>query len=560
MSILELDGEHLTLEDVVAVARERRPVALAPAAWARVRRSREAVDRLLERGVVIYGVTTGFGHLRNIRISPEQASLLQHNLLQSHAVGVGPELSEEQVRAMMVARLNTLARGYSGVRPEVLQLLVEMLNRGVHPVVPAQGSLGASGDLAPLAHMALPMIGLGEAIVDGRRMPGAEALAAVGLEPLRLEAKEGLALINGTAFMAGLGALITYDAEVLVQTADIVGAMTLEALEGSAMPFDERLHRVRPHPRQMDCAAFLGQLVEGSELLSDPRNPSRIQDAYSLRCMPQVHGAVRDVVAYARWALEIELNSATDNPLIFWEEGDEEPTVLSGGNFHGELIALAMDYLAIGLTELANISERRLNRLLDPAENEGRYPPFLALEPGLHSGFMPAQYTAAALASENKVLAHPASVDTIPSSAGTEDHVSMGHGGAPCRDGAAQHATGGRCGAVRCCSSHRSAPAAGRTSSAPGPGNRSGLPGSPSPRAIPGPRYGDGAMDGASLSPGGRGGDPAGGAGSASRTPHEKLTPSLHATKPHGGEGEGDPSSRSHGFILPSERLLGSSG
>ncbi len=426
MSVLELDGEHLTLEDVVIVARERRPVALAPAAWARVRRSRKAVERLLQRGAVIYGVTTGFGHLRNIRISPEQASFLQHNLLQSHAVGVGPELSEEQVRAMMLARLNTLARGYSGVRLEVLQLLIEMLNQGVHPVVPAQGSLGASGDLAPLAHMALPMIGLGEAIVDGRRMPGAEALAAAGLQPLRLEAKEGLALINGTAFMAGLGALITYDAEVLVQTADIVGAMTLEALEGSAVPFDERLHRVRPHPRQMDCAAFLRRLVEGSELLSDPRHPSRVQDAYSLRCMPQVHGAVRDVVAYARWALEIELNSATDNPLIFWEGDEEEPTVISGGNFHGELIALAMDYLAIGLAELANISERRLNRLLDPAENEGRYPPFLALEPGLHSGFMLVQYTAAALASENKVLAHPASVDTIPSSAGTEDHVSMG--------------------------------------------------------------------------------------------------------------------------------------
>jgi histidine ammonia-lyase len=426
MTALELDGEHLTLEDVVAVARGRRPVALAPEAWARVRRSREAVERLLARGAVIYGVTTGFGHLRNIRISPEQASLLQHNLLQSHAVGVGPELSEEQVRAMMVARLNSLARGHSGVRPEVLQLLIEMLNRGVHPVVPAQGSLGASGDLAPLAHMALPMIGLGEAIVEGRRLPGAAALEAAGLRPLRLEAKEGLALINGTAFMAGIGALVTYDAEILVQTADVVGAMTLEALEGSAVPFDERLHRVRPHPRQMDCAAFLRALLEGSELLSDPQRPSRVQDAYSLRCMPQVHGAVRDVVAYARWALEIELNSATDNPLIFWEEGEAEPAVLSGGNFHGELIALAMDYLAIGLAELANISERRLNRLLDPAENEGRYPPFLALEPGLHSGFMLVQYTAAALASENKVLAHPASVDTIPSSANTEDHVSMG--------------------------------------------------------------------------------------------------------------------------------------
>lgn len=426
MAPVELDGEHLTLEDVVAVARERRPVALTPEAWARVRRSREAIERLLARGAVIYGVTTGFGHLRNIRISPDQASRLQHNLLQSHAAGVGPELSEEQARAMMVARLNTLARGYSGVRPEVLQLLVEMLNRGVHPVVPAQGSLGASGDLAPLAHMALPMIGLGEAVVEGRRMPGAEALAAVGLQPLRLEAKEGLALINGTAFMAGLGALITYDAEILVRTADIVGAMTLEALEGSAVPFDERLHRARPHPRQMDCAAFLRKLVEGSELLSDPHHPSRVQDAYSLRCMPQVHGAVRDVVAYARWALEIELNSATDNPLVFWEDEDEEPLVLSGGNFHGQLIALAMDYLAIGLTTLANISERRLNRLLDPAENEGRYPPFLALDPGLHSGFMLVQYTAAALVSENKVLAHPASADTIPSSAGTEDHVSMG--------------------------------------------------------------------------------------------------------------------------------------
>ncbi|HID87487.1 MAG TPA: histidine ammonia-lyase, partial [Anaerolineae bacterium] len=295
--------------------------------------------------------------------------------------------------------------------------------RGVHPIVPPQGSLGASGDLAPLAHMSLVLIGQGEAIYQGERLPGGEAMRRAGLKPVDLAAKEGLALINGTALMAAIGSLTTYGAEKLSHVADIAAAMSLEALEGSIVPFDPRLHTVRPHPRQVGCAAYIRRLLESSEFLRSSHDPLRVQDAYSLRCVPQVHGAVRDAIAYARWALEIELNSATDNPLIFWEDG--RPVALSGGNFHGEPIALAMDVLAMALTELGNISERRLNRLLDESLSQG-LPAFLIKHSGLNSGFMMTQYTAAALASENKVLAHPASADTIPTSADTEDHVSMG--------------------------------------------------------------------------------------------------------------------------------------
>jgi len=421
---ITLTGEGLTLEDVVAVACQRAEVALGNDARGRVRRSRQAVELLLSEGRVVYGVTTGFGHFKDRLISPEQAAQLQRNIVMSHAVGVGETLPEEVVRAMMLIRANTLAKGCSGIRPQTLETLLAMINAGVHPAVPAKGSLGASGDLAPLAHMSLVLIGLGEAIFQGQRLPGAEAMQRAGIVPVELSAKEGLALVNGTALIGALGALSTYAAENASHVADIAGALSLEALEGSAEPFDPRLHAVRPHPRQVDCAAYMRRLLEGSEFLRSAGDPLRVQDAYSLRCIPQVHGAARDAITYARWALEIEINSATDNPLIFWE--DERPVALSGGNFHGELVALAMDYLAIALTELGNISERRLNRLIDEDINDGLLPAFLIKHGGLNSGFMLVQYTAAALASENKVLSHPASADTIPTSANTEDHVSMG--------------------------------------------------------------------------------------------------------------------------------------
>jgi histidine ammonia-lyase len=424
-----LDGEHLTLEDVAQVAfvsgkGETVRVAVSEDAWHRVRRAERAVADLVANRQIVYGVTTGFGAFKNCVIPPDQVQQLQRNILMSHAVGVGTLLDEATTRAMMLIRANTLAKGYSGIREETLHLLVEMLNQGVHPAVPSQGSLGASGDLAPLAHMALPLIGLGEAVYQGVTLPGGEALARAGLSPVTLQAKEGLALTNGTAFMAAVGVLTTLQAENLACVADVAGALSLEALHGTPRAFDERIHAVRPHPRQIACAAFIRQLIQGSTFvrLDDPLD---VQDAYTLRCMPQVHGAVRDAILYARWVLEIELNAATDNPLIFFEENGQ-PTVLSGGNFHGEPLAIAMDYLSLALTELGNISERRLTRLTDESSNQETLPAFLIQHGGLNSGFMLTQYTAAALASENKVLAHPASADTIPTSANTEDHVSMG--------------------------------------------------------------------------------------------------------------------------------------
>jgi histidine ammonia-lyase len=335
----------------------------------------------------------------------------------------------------MLIRANTLAKGHSGIRLETLQLLLDMLNRGVYPVVPSQGSLGASGDLAPLAHMALPLIGLGEAVHAGSDPsgdgpePAARALARAGLQPVTLGAKEGLALTNGTTLMTAIGVLATVQAENLAFVADVAGGLCLEALHGTPRAFDARIHAARPHPRQIECAATIRRLIEGSTF-TRPDDPLNVQDAYTLRCMPQVHGAVRDAIAYARWVLNIELNAATDNPLLFFDDdkdpGDASPTVLSGGNFHGEPVAIAMDYLALALTELGNISERRLTRLTDEASNRETLPAFLVQHGGLNSGFMLTQYTAAALASENKVLAHPASADTIPSSANVEDHVSMG--------------------------------------------------------------------------------------------------------------------------------------
>ncbi|MBN1147017.1 MAG: histidine ammonia-lyase [Anaerolineales bacterium] len=428
MDTLTIDGTQLTIEDLVRVADgapSEPAVALGEAARDRVARAAAAVERLLAEGRVAYGITTGFGAFKDQLIPPERASELQHNILMSHAVGTGEPFDAPTTRAILLIRANTLAHGHSGVRPETLELLLELLNRGVLPRIPSKGSLGASGDLAPLAHMGLVLVGLGEAEYRGETLPGAQALGRAGLAPLRLAAKEGLALTNGTSVMTALGALETRRAEKLSCAADIIGCLSLEALNGTQAAFDERIHQLRPHPRQVACAGFLRGALEGSDF-TRPYDPHNIQDAYTLRCIPQVHGAAREAIAYLRWMMEIELNSVTENPLIFIDEASGEVEVLSGGNFHGEPLAIGMDYLGIAMSEIGNISERRLMRLLDANSNGGVLPPFLACEGGLNSGFMLLQYTAAALATENKVLAHPASVDTIPTSANVEDHVSMG--------------------------------------------------------------------------------------------------------------------------------------
>jgi histidine ammonia-lyase len=428
MQTIILDGEHLTFSQVLAVANGQPgepAVALSAGARQKVGRAADAVQELLQRGVVAYGITTGFGAFKNRIIPADQVEQLQRNILISHAVGVGDPFDIPTTRAIMLIRANTLARGHSGVRVETLDRLLDLLNAGVHPVIPQKGSLGASGDLAPLAHMALPLIGEGMAWYSGELLTGAEALRRVGLKPLTLAAKEGLALTNGTSVMCAIGVLETARSERINCTADIAGCLSLEALHGTPTAFDERIHRLRPFPRQIECAAHLRALVEGSQftrtdLSNDP------QDAYTLRCIPQVHGAARDAIAYARWAFEIELNAVTDNPLIFIDDASGQVDVLSGGNFHGEPLAIAMDYLAIALAEMGNISERRIMRLVDEASNTHVLPAFLTEKGGLNSGFMIVQYTAAALATENKVLAHPASVDTISTSANVEDHVSMG--------------------------------------------------------------------------------------------------------------------------------------
>ncbi len=426
---LLISGDNLVMDDVVAVANGRR-VAIAPEAYDRMRQSRAGVERLVAENKVAYGITTGFGRFKDRVIDPSQTQELQVNLVRSHAVGIGPLLAEEQVRAMLLVRANTLVKGYSGIRPQLAELLVAMLNQKVHPQIPSKGSLGASGDLAPLAHLALVVMGEGQAWFEGKSMEGGEALASAGLAPIRLEAKEGLALLNGTAMMVGLGALLVRRAINLVLTADIAACMSLEALNGTDRAYDSRVHALRPHPRQMDCAAFLRKIVAGSKMLrsTDPTNPhnTNVQDAYTLRCVPQVHGAIRDAIAYARWVINIELNSVNDNPIIFADDVTGDVDVISAGNFHGEPVAIAMDYLKLALTELGNMSERRIARLVDADSNGGVLPMFLTAHGGLESGFMIAQYSAASLASENKVLAHPASADTIPTSANVEDHVSMG--------------------------------------------------------------------------------------------------------------------------------------
>lgn len=428
MDTVELNGESLTFEQVVAVAHGKpgEPrVALSDVAKQQVNRCAAAVQTLLDRGEIAYGITTGFGAFKDKIISREEVETLQRNIVLSHAVGVGDPLDTPTVRAVMLIRANTLARGFSGIRLETLELILECLNRGVHPVIPEKGSLGASGDLAPLAHFACVLIGEGEAEFDGKAMSGSEALKAVGLEPITLAAKEGLALTNGTTVMTAIGLLETHCARRLAELADITGCLSLEALNGTVSAFDERLHALRPHPRQIECAANLRAILAESEFVRD-FDPANVQDAYTLRCMPQVHGACRDAALYAEWLLKLELNAVTDNPLIFEDAESGKIDVISGGNFHGEPLALAFDYLTIALTELGNISERRIMRLTDEASNEHTLPPFLTEHGGLNSGFMIVQYTAAALCTENKILAHPASVDTIPSSANVEDHVSMG--------------------------------------------------------------------------------------------------------------------------------------
>lgn len=412
-------GTKLGLSEVMAVARGHARVTLAPEARAKVQQAREMVESLLAHQLPIYGVTTGFGKFSDVPISPSETSQLQRNLLVSHAAGVGQPLDEGSVRAAMLLRAHALALGHSGVCGETVELLLELLNHGIHPVIPEQGSLGASGDLAPLAHMALVLIGLGEATCGGQRMSGAEALSRNGLRPVELGAKEGLALINGTQIMTGITALVLHDALLLARTADIISALSAEALGAIPAAWDPKIHALRLHPGQMAVAANLRQLVEGSGLVTAP-GELRVQDPYTLRCIPQVHGASRQALNHCAEVVGWELNAVTDNPLLF----PQEQQVISGGNFHGQPIALAADYLAIAVAELANISERRTERLVNPQLSG--LPAFLTAHGGLHSGLMIAQYTAASLVSENKVLAHPASVDSIPSSANQEDHVSMG--------------------------------------------------------------------------------------------------------------------------------------
>jgi histidine ammonia-lyase len=420
-------GKTLTLSDLEDVALRGRKVSFADEARAKVARSRAAIDAIADAGDAapnVYGVNTGFGALSETRISAADVRALQRNLVRSHSTGVGPALPPSCVRGMMLLRAQVLALGHSGVRPELVDILLAMLDEEVHPRIPIQGSVGASGDLAPLAHLALAMIGEGEAQRgDGPFRPSAEVLAEAGITPLVLEAKEGLALINGTQYMASLGTLALLEAERLCVVADIAGAMSLEALKGSARPFDERLHVARPHPGQTLVAKNLRALLADSEIAESHKHCGKVQDAYSLRCMPQVHGATRDALAWVRQVLEREINSITDNPSVFVDRGETE--IISGGNFHGQPLALALDLAAMAVAELANISERRVEQLVNPALSTG-LTPFLAAGSGLHSGFMIAQVTSASLVSENKVLCHPASVDSIPSSAGKEDHVSMG--------------------------------------------------------------------------------------------------------------------------------------
>jgi histidine ammonia-lyase len=434
VTAFRLGDEPLTLETLTAVARHGRRVEIGTRAQGAMQRARAVVDAVVAGGdaaPAVYGVNTGFGALAEVRISADQVARLQQNLVRSHAAGVGTPLPTDAVRGMMLLRAAVLATGRSGARVVCCERLCELLNAGVHPVIPARGSVGASGDLAPLAHLALGMIGEGDAEYRGQTLPAADALEMAGIAPLVLEAKEGLTLLNGTQHMTAVGGLAVHDAEITCRIADIAGALSLEALKGTVRAFDPRVVAARPHPGQIAVATFLRALLAGSEIAESHKNCGKVQDPYSLRCMPQVHGASRDILGFARSVLEREAGSSTDNPLVFVDESHELGgagelgEMISGGNFHGQPIALALDAAAMAVAELANISERRIEQLVNPHLSSG-LPPFLAPDSGLNSGFMIAQVSAAALVSENKILAHPASVDSIPSSAGREDHVSMG--------------------------------------------------------------------------------------------------------------------------------------
>src|SRR6185436_2233544 len=420
--MLQLNGQQLTLQQIADVAQGREQVVLAAGARARAERARQVVQDIVAQKRTVYGVNTGFGKLSDVSIDAADLFQLQLNLVRSHSVGLGEPLPEDEARAMLLLRANVLASGFSGARALVIDTLVAMLEKGVTPVIPEKGSVGASGDLAPLAHLALAAIGEGEVFYQGERLPAATALDRAQIASLQLEVKEGLALLNGTQAMGAVGALALYRAERLVRLADVAGAMTLEALKGTPVAFDERIHAARPHPGQVEVAAHLRELLRDSAIRqSHIENDPRVQDAYSLRCMPQVHGAIRTALNHAKQVVEIESGSATDNPLVFSETGD----VLSGGNFHGAPLALVFDYAAIALTDLMSITERRIDRLVNPDSNEG-LPPFLTAHPGISSGFMMLQVTAVALLNEAKVLAHPASIDNVPTDGGKEDHVSMG--------------------------------------------------------------------------------------------------------------------------------------
>ena len=419
MNMVSIDGNNLSMEDFIKVVRHGYKVELSRDAIERVENSRKIVDEFIEEEKVVYGITTGFGKFSDVTISKEETKLLQKNLITSHACGVGKALDEEVVRAIMLLRANALAKGYSGVRLSTLNTLIDMLNKGVHPIIPEKGSLGSSGDLAPLAHMVLVMIGEGEAIYNGEILAGHEAMNRAGIKPIELTSKEGLALINGTQVMTAIGGLTVYDSINLAKHADIISALTIEALNGITDAYDYKLHSIRPHKGQINTAKNLMNLLKGSQMTSK-QGQIRVQDAYTLRCIPQIHGASKDAIEYVLEKVLIEFNSATDNPLIFADSKE----VISGGNFHGQPMALSFDFLGIALSEIANVSERRLERLVNPALSG--LPAFLIKNGGLNSGFMIVQYSAASLVSENKVLAHPASVDSIPSSANQEDHVSMG--------------------------------------------------------------------------------------------------------------------------------------
>ncbi len=420
---LRVDGKSLTIDRVVSVARKNTPVRLDPAARKDMRRSREWVEQAVRDHAIVYGVTTGFGAFQNVSVPQDRLRELQRNLILSHCAGVGAPFPEEVVRAMLLLRANALARGHSGIRIFVVERLLEMLNRGVHPVVPEQGSVGSSGDLAPLSHAAAVLIGEGEAFFKGRRMSGARAMRLAGLEPVVLEAKEGLALNNGTQAMTAVGVLAVHDARRIADLADIAAAMSLEAVKGKSTPFAEKVLATRPHPGQARSAQNIRTMIAGSRLVDriDHDTRAKVQDSYSIRCAPQVHGASRDAIEYVAHVVETEVNATTDNPLIFPDSNE----VFSVGNFHGQPVALAMDFLALAVAELGNISERRTAKLMDREHNCG-LPAFLAVDGGIESGLMIEQYTAAALVSENKVLIHPASGDSIPTSANQEDHVSMG--------------------------------------------------------------------------------------------------------------------------------------